>query len=45
MVTEQEKSNWEIYNKKYDSLFEYGITNRLIGAYDNKLIGNLRHSY
>ena len=45
MVTEQEKSNWEIYNKKYDSLFESGITNGLIGAYDSKLIENLRHIY
>lgn len=45
MATELEKKEWKSYQKRYKTLFDYGIKHNLIGAYNDKLIENLRHIY
>lgn len=45
MATKLEEMNWELYKKKYDILFNYGVKHGLINTYDKKLIENLRHIY
>ena len=45
MATELEKMKWKLHKKRYDELFNYGVKHGLIGAYDKKLIENLRHIY
>lgn len=45
MATKLEEMKWKLHKKKYDKLFNYGVKNGLIGAYDKKLIENLRHIY
>ncbi len=45
MITELEERKWQQHKKKHKELFNYGIKNGLIGAYDKKLIENLRHIY
>ena len=45
MATELEEMKWKLHKKKYDELFNYGVKHGLIGAYDKKLIENLRHIY
>ncbi len=43
MATKLEELKWKLYNKKRDILFDYGIKNNLIFAYDDNLIKNLRN--
>ncbi len=45
MATELEQKKWELYKKRHDVLFTYGIKNNLIKLYDDELITNLRHIY
>lgn len=45
MATELEEMKWKLHKKRYDELFNYGVKHGLIGAYDKKLIENLRHIY
>lgn len=45
MATKLEEMKWELHKKRYDELFNYGVKHGLIGAYDKKLIENLRHIY
>lgn len=45
MATELEEKEWELYKKRYHAFITYGAKNGLIGIYDDKLIGNLRHVY
>lgn len=45
MATKLEKMKWKLNRRRYDTLFAYGVKHGLIGAYNNKLIENLRHIY
>lgn len=45
MATKLDELKWKLHKKKYDALFNYGVKHGLIGAYDKKLIENLRHIY
>lgn len=45
MATELELLKWNLYKKKYDILFDYGVRHGLIRPYDAQLIENLRHIY
>lgn len=45
MTTRLEEMKWKLHKKRCDVLFDYGVKHGLIGAYDKKLIENLRHIY
>lgn len=45
MATKLDKLRWEIFNKKYDILFSYGLATGRIHPYEDELIENLRHVY
>lgn len=45
MATKAEEIKWKLHQKRYAELFHYGVKHDLIGAYDKKLIENLRHIY
>lgn len=45
MATLKDKLRWNIYKRKQDLLFTYGLATGLIHPYEEELLENLRHVY
>ena len=41
----QKEQIWELYLRKREALYQYGIENGLIHCYEKELIDELRHTY